>query len=102
MTDSPASTLSTPFPALKATATSTSARRAASDLENFASSLQNPRNWQPRKKWTIALTVALTGLVSTFGSSIAVPGIHAVRDEFGVPNEKVGILITTAYVLGLG
>lgn len=102
MTDSPASTLSTPFPALKATATSTSARRAASDLENFASSLQNPRNWQPRKKWTIALTVALTGLVSTFGSSIAVPGIHAVRDEFGVPTEKVGILITTAYVLGLG
>jgi DHA1 family multidrug resistance protein-like MFS transporter len=48
------------------------------------------------------MTVALTGFISTCGSSIGVPGIHAVRDEFGVDNEKVGVMITSFYVLGLG
>jgi len=48
------------------------------------------------------LTVALTGFISTLESSIGVPGIHAVMDYFGVINEKIGILIGTFYVLGLG
>jgi DHA1 family multidrug resistance protein-like MFS transporter len=90
------------FPTLKPTVTSTSARQAAERLENFDTSPSNPRNWPNSKKWRITLTVALTGFISTCGSSIGVPGIHAVMSEFSVGNEKVGILITTFYVLGLG
>lgn len=90
------------FTPLKATATTASARMALQALENFHSSPENPKNWSNGKKWRISLTVALTGFISTCGSSIGVPGIHAVRDEFGVGSEKVGILITTFYVLGLG
>lgn len=92
------------FPPLQATATTLSVRqrRAADALEHFADSPENPRNWPSSKKWRNAVMVALAGFISTCGSSIGVPGIHAVRDEFGVDNEKVGILITTFYVLGLG
>ena len=90
------------FTPLKSTTTSISAHRAAATLESFATSPENPLNWPNRKKWRIALTVALTGFISTFGSSVGVPGIYAIRDDFGVDNEKVGILVTTAYVLGLG
>jgi MFS family permease len=46
--------------------------------------------------------VAVTGFLSTCGSSIAVPGIHAMMEEFGYTNEKVGVLVTACYVLGLG
>jgi DHA1 family multidrug resistance protein-like MFS transporter len=87
------------FPPLKHT---TSSRQAAQQLDDFDESPSNPRNWPNGKKWRISLTVALTGFISTCGSSIAVPGIHAVMDEFGVTNEKIGILLTTFYVLGLG
>jgi hypothetical protein len=48
------------------------------------------------------MTVAVTGFISTCGSSIGVPGIHAAMAEFGVENEKIGVLITAGYVLGLG
>ncbi|ORX36494.1 major facilitator superfamily domain-containing protein [Kockovaella imperatae] len=81
---------------------STTAQSAARDLENFETSSKNPRNWTNRKKWRITLTVALTGFISTCGSSIGVPGIHAIMAEYGQTNEKVGIFITTFYVLGLG
>lgn len=90
------------FPPLKQTSTTLSARQAAHTLDTFPKSAANPRNWSRKKKWRTALTVALTGFISTCGSSIGVPGIHAVMDEFGVTDEKVGILVTTGYVLGLG
>lgn len=90
------------FPPLRATLTSMSAREAAVALSNFSHSPQNPQNWPNGKKWRIMLTVALTGFISTCGSSIGVPGIHAVMADFGVTNEKIGVLITTFYVLGLG
>jgi DHA1 family multidrug resistance protein-like MFS transporter len=91
----------TVFPPLKHSETSTSAQ-AARELENFANSPANPRNWPDSKKWRVSLTVALTGFISTCGSSIGVPGVHATMGEFGVENEKVGVLIITFYVLGLG
>lgn len=94
--------VSPPFPPLKPSSTARSAQLAAKALEDFAGSPENPRNWPKSKKWTVSLTVALTGFISTCGSSIGVPGIHAVRDEFGIGNEKIGVLITTFYVLGLG
>ncbi|CAD6583670.1 MAG: hypothetical protein TREMPRED_003613 [Tremellales sp. Tagirdzhanova-0007] len=80
----------------------TSARQAAHSVDEFSTSSANPRNWSRSKKWRISLTVAVTGFISTAGSSIGVPGIHAVMDQFGVTNEKIGVLITTFYVLGLG
>lgn len=79
-----------------------SARDAARALESFESSPENPRNWTTGRKWRTTLTVALTGFISTCGSSIAVPGVHSVMAEFGEHNTKIGVLITSFYVLGLG
>lgn len=90
------------FPPLKQTVTSQSAQEAAKTLSNFAKSPENPHNWPNSKRWRIALTVAVTGFISTSGSSIAVPGFHEVLQEFNVSNEKVGVLITSIYVLGMG
>lgn len=84
------------------TGLSATARAAADTLASYPTSSANPRNWSNRQKWKITLTVAVTGFISTCGSSIAVPGIHAIMAEFDEPNEKVGVLITSFYVLGLG
>lgn len=90
------------FPPLKTTITSQSAQEAARSLSNFSNSPENPHNWSNSKRWRITLTVALTGFISTSGSSIAVPGFHEILEEFGVENEKIGVLVTSVYVLGLG
>lgn len=93
------------FPSLRPTLTNkshVSAIRAAQTLSDFESSPDNPRNWPLGKKWKITLTIALTGFISTCGSSIAVPGIHAISAEFGVTNPKVAILNLAMYVLGMG
>lgn len=93
------------FSQLKNTSTRLSSltqQEAAVILEGFEASSAHPQNWANSRKWRIALTVALTGFTSTSGSSIGVPGIHEIMAEFGISNEKVGILITSAYVLGLG
>ncbi|OCF30330.1 hypothetical protein I316_08034 [Kwoniella heveanensis BCC8398] len=68
----------------------------------FPSSPSNPLNWPTRRRMMITLCLALTGLMSTGGSSIGVPGLHAAMEEFGITNEKIGTLIPGAYVLGLG
>ena len=92
----------TTFPPLKQTITSQSAQEAARSLSDFSKSPENPHNWPNSKRWRIALTVALTGFISTSGSSIAVPGFHEILEEFEVANEKIGVLVTSVYVLGLG
>lgn len=81
---------------------SRSARAALRALEDFESSPENPRNWTPRRKWRTMFTVAMTGFIATTGSSIAVPGIHATMAEFGTTSEKLGVLVASCYVLGLG
>lgn len=78
-----------------------SAREAARALDDFDDAPENPRNWPNGQRWRTTLTVAVTGFISTTGSSVAVPGIRAVMAEFGEPNEKVGVLVTACYVLGL-
>lgn len=88
---------------LTQTALSTrSAREAAKQLQNFDESPENGRNWPVTKKWGLCLTITVTGFISTSASSIAVPGMHAAMAEFGVHNLKIGTLITSFYVLGLG
>lgn len=79
-----------------------SAVEAAQILANFATHPAHPRNWSNRQKWKVTATVAVTGFIATCGSSIGVPGVHAVVDDLGVGNAKIGTLITTFYVLGLG
>jgi len=91
-----------PFPPLRPTVTSQSAKEAAKALSSFESSPQNPHNWPNSRRWRIALTIALTGFISTSGSSIAVPGFHEILNEFEVENAKVGVLVTSIYVLGMG
>lgn len=90
------------LPPLRPSVTSQSAKEAAKALSSFDSSPQNPHNWPNSRRWKIALTVALTGFISTSGSSIAVPGFHEILDEFQVDNPKVGVLVTSIYVLGMG
>jgi hypothetical protein len=90
------------FPPLKPSVTSQSAQEAAKALSSFKTSPDNPHNWPNSKRWRIALAVALTGFISTSGSSIAVPGFHQIIQEFGVDNQKVGVLVTSIYVLGMG
>lgn len=79
-----------------------SAREAARALENFEASPENPRNWPNSRRWRTTLTVAVTGFIATCGSSIAVPGIHASMESFHEPNEKIAVMVTAGYVLGLG
>lgn len=71
-------------------------------LSEWTSHPRHPRNWSNARKWKITITVAFTGFISTLGSSIAVPGVHAIMADFGVESSKVGVLITTFYVLGMG
>ncbi|WWC87768.1 uncharacterized protein L201_002660 [Kwoniella dendrophila CBS 6074] len=86
---------------LKTTLTSMSTVEARRISEEYETSSSNPRNWNKRRKMGITTTLLLTGFISTSGSSIGIPGIHLVRDEFNV-GFKVGVLIPGAYVLGLG
>lgn len=79
-----------------------SAREALRTLENFERAPENPRNWPIGRRWRTTGTVAVTGFIATCGSSIAVPGIHAAMAEFGYSNEKIGVLVISMYVLGMG
>ncbi|WWD16614.1 hypothetical protein CI109_101042 [Kwoniella shandongensis] len=90
------------FPQLTTTPTSLSTRSARQVIASFPTSSHNPYNWSKRKKISMATTLAATGFISTAGSSVGVPGMHAVMAEFGVTNEMIGVLIAGAYVLGLG
>ncbi|WWC60184.1 uncharacterized protein I303_102749 [Kwoniella dejecticola CBS 10117] len=83
------------------TPTSLSTVEARRVTASYPASQANPRNWTERRKMGITITLLLTGFISTAGSSIGIPGMHAVRDEFGV-GFRVGVLIPGAYVLGLG
>ncbi|WVQ64792.1 uncharacterized protein L199_002961 [Kwoniella botswanensis] len=83
------------------TPTSLSTVEARRVTASYSTSPANPRNWTGQRKMLITITLALTGFISTMGSSIGIPGMHAVRDEFGV-GFRVGVLIPGAYVLGLG
>lgn len=81
---------------------SRSARAALCALDNFDTSPENPRNWTSRRKWRVTWTVAVSGFIATVGSSIAVPGIQPAMKEFGETNEKIGVLVASCYVFGMG
>lgn len=55
-------------------------------------------------RWGIAMVVAASAFISTCGSSIIAPAIHAMTRDLVGPNgnEQLGILVTSVYVLGMG
>ncbi|GAA6044187.1 hypothetical protein JCM8097_006444 [Rhodosporidiobolus ruineniae] len=71
------------------------------DEDDFEASPAHPRNWPASQRWTNCLVLALTGLLSTSGSSIFVPASSLVRDEYGV-SQEIATLTTALFVLGLG
>ncbi|ORY84191.1 major facilitator superfamily domain-containing protein [Leucosporidium creatinivorum] len=71
-------------------------------LQPFSASQQHPRNWPDSKRWKNALIIAVTGFLSTTGSSIFVPAAPLIREEFGISNREVVTMTTALYVLGLG
>jgi hypothetical protein len=48
----------------------------------------NPLNWAPKHKWLVALTVSVTGFLSTMGSSMAAPLGPQIGQHFGEEREK--------------
>lgn len=83
-------------------AISSPAIEAAEILANFTAHPSHPRNWTKFQKWRMTFIVSATGFIATFGSAISVPGVHAITDDFGSNNAKIGVLLTTVYVLGFG
>ncbi|KZV82563.1 MFS general substrate transporter [Exidia glandulosa HHB12029] len=63
---------------------------------------ENPRNWSARRRASCAILIASISLLSSFASSILVPGVPAVMQHFGTTNHSLGTLTTSVYVLGLG
>ncbi|KAK8861475.1 hypothetical protein IAR55_002296 [Kwoniella newhampshirensis] len=90
------------FSELAATPTSLSTRSARRVITAFPTSPHNPLNWPKGRKISMAAILGMTGFISTAGSSVGIPGLHQVMQEFGVKDEKIGVLIASAYILGLG
>lgn len=85
-----------------ATETSTTSTTAAHILSTFDTSPLHPYNWPNTARWRTVLTVALGGFIGTCGSSIIIPGLPAAMAEFGTRDHRVGILVASFYVLGMG
>ncbi|KAM0747748.1 MFS general substrate transporter [Meredithblackwellia eburnea MCA 4105] len=62
----------------------------------------HPRNWPNSKRWKNALIIAVTGFLSTTGSSIFVSATGIIQEEFNAPSHEVAVLTTALYVMGLG
>ncbi|KAF7193788.1 Efflux pump FUB11 [Pseudocercospora fuligena] len=60
---------------------------------------QDAQNLSKARKWTIAISQAMTFFALTFGSSIYASGIQQIEQDFHTPNE-VAILGLALYVLG--
>jgi hypothetical protein len=60
---------------------------------------QNPMNWPPYRKWSIAVVMGLMTLVVTFASSVFSSATMVTAKQFGVSSE-VMILGVALFVLG--
>jgi hypothetical protein len=59
----------------------------------------NPRNWKSSYKAFMTLLLGMLAFAGSFGSSVILPGIGSIADEFNVSKE-VTILCISLYVLG--
>ncbi|GAA5869987.1 hypothetical protein JCM3774_004330 [Rhodotorula dairenensis] len=72
------------------------------DLQRaWLESPEHPQNWPDRKRWTIALVIALTGFLSTADSSVFVADIPTVHQRYGTSKE-LATLTLSLYLVGLG
>lgn len=60
---------------------------------------QNPYNWKPLRKWSIAVCMGLMTFVCTFASSVLSSAVMPISMEYGV-GSTVAILSTSLFVLG--
>ncbi|WVQ78742.1 hypothetical protein IAT38_000829 [Cryptococcus sp. DSM 104549] len=91
-----------PLDPLDVIPTSLSTRQARQILTTWPSEPTNPYNWSRSKRMLMTITLSVSAFIVTAGSSIGVPGMHVVMQEFGETNAKIGVLISSAYVVGLG
>ncbi|GAA5966722.1 hypothetical protein JCM8115_002789 [Rhodotorula mucilaginosa] len=72
------------------------------DLQKeWTESPQHPQNWPDRRRWTIALVIALTGFLSTADSSVFVADIPIVQERYGTSRETATLTLSL-YLVGLG
>lgn len=63
---------------------------------------EDPRRWTPLTKWCMVILISLMGFVSPLGSSIVVPGSHAIDETFHLKSLPLSLLPVSFFVLGLG
>ena len=59
----------------------------------------NPRNWNPLYKAFMTFLLGMLAFAGSFGSSIILPAVGSIAEEFSVSKE-VTILCISLYVLG--
>ncbi|KZT23791.1 MFS general substrate transporter [Neolentinus lepideus HHB14362 ss-1] len=76
--------------------------KESSFMDTWDTDGQNPYNWPLRKSAVNAILVCFLGFLSSLVSSIIVPALPNVMQEFGITIDEVGTLTTSLFVLGLG
>ncbi|GAA5991332.1 hypothetical protein JCM10908_003262 [Rhodotorula pacifica] len=75
--------------------------RAVDLRKEWLESPEYPQNWANRKRWTIALVIALTGFLSTADASVFVADIPIVQERYHTSKE-IATLTLSLYLVGLG
>ncbi|GAA5991335.1 hypothetical protein JCM10908_003263 [Rhodotorula pacifica] len=83
------------------TALETIKSRGVDLQKEWSESPEHPQNWPDRRRWTIALVIALTGFLSTADSSVFVADIPTVQERYHASKELATLTISL-YVIGLG
>ncbi|CAO1620164.1 unnamed protein product [Parajaminaea phylloscopi] len=63
---------------------------------------EDPRKWSAMLKWSIVTVISLMGFIAPLGSSIIIPGSHALEKEFHFMSRARSLLPVSLFVLGLG
>ncbi|PWN29749.1 MFS general substrate transporter [Jaminaea rosea] len=63
---------------------------------------EDPRLWPTTHKWLIVTIISLMGFISPLGSSIIIPGCHAIDYKFDLSSRPLSLLPVSLFVLGLG
>lgn len=61
---------------------------------------ENPMNWPAIRRWTAVSIVSGITFITPLGSSIFVPGVNLVMDEFGSDSGVLSGFVVSVYVLG--
>ncbi len=61
---------------------------------------ENPLNWTPKRKWSIAALLSFMTFVTPLASSMFAPGIPEVMADFHHPYSLLSTFVVSVYVLG--